>query len=211
MQTALRISDNFGPDFWRSIPQNSGQVDNLALFERVDVQDIGRLAVISQRGTLKQILAIGDEKLLDPAQSGLGDFKTGSGLLLGKPPKISPFAHVVLAHPSCWFSHGRDFIPPVLRVYATSRIKCLTRIYVCRIYICMTLDEFLKSENAKAIARGKPKMTDYAFGLQVGLSQAHVNRLRNGKSLPSWEVAAKIAGVTKNKVTANDWYTEAAQ
>lgn len=75
----------------------------------------------------------------------------------------------------------------------------------------MTLDDFLKSENAKAVARGKPKMTDHAFGELVGLSQAHVNRLRNGKNKPSWEVAARIAAVTKNKVTANDWYTEAAE
>ena len=80
-----------------------------------------------------------------------------------------------------------------------------------RIYVGMTLDEFLKSENAKAIARGKQKMTDHAFGQLVGLSQAHVNRLRNGKNLPSLEVAVRIASVTKNKVTASDWYTEAAQ
>jgi len=75
----------------------------------------------------------------------------------------------------------------------------------------MTLDEFLKSENAKAIAQGKPKITDTAFGVLVGLSQAHVNRLRNGKNKPSWEVAARIAAATKNKVTLNDWYTEAAE
>lgn len=80
-----------------------------------------------------------------------------------------------------------------------------------RIQIDMTLDEYLKSENAKAIARGKQKMTDEAFGRLVGLSQAHVNRLKNGKSKPSWEVASKIAQATRNKVTANDWYTEAAQ
>jgi transcriptional regulator with XRE-family HTH domain len=77
---------------------------------------------------------------------------------------------------------------------------------------CMTLDEFIKSENAKAIARGKPKLTDEAFAKVVGLSQAHVNRLRNGKSSPSLEVAAKIAVATRNKVALGDWFAvEAAE
>jgi DNA-binding XRE family transcriptional regulator len=75
----------------------------------------------------------------------------------------------------------------------------------------MTLNEFIKSENAKAVSCGKPKMTDHAFGQLVGISQAHVNRLRNGKAIPSLGVAAKIASVTRNKVTANDWCRAAAQ
>lgn len=78
----------------------------------------------------------------------------------------------------------------------------------------MTLDEFIKSENNKAAARGKPRITDAAFGEIVGLSQAHVNRLRNGKSRPSLEVAAKIAAETRNRVSLADWkkpVLEAAQ
>lgn len=69
----------------------------------------------------------------------------------------------------------------------------------------MTLDEYFKTENAKAAERGKPRLTETAFGEMVGLSQAHVNRLRNGKSRPSWDVMDRIALATKRKVSANDW------
>lgn len=75
----------------------------------------------------------------------------------------------------------------------------------------MTLDEYIKSENKKAAVRNKPRITDATFGALIDLSQAHVCRLRNGKSRPSWEVMEKIANVTGKKVSPNDWYTEAAQ
>lgn len=78
----------------------------------------------------------------------------------------------------------------------------------------MTLDEYIKSENKKAAARGKRRITDAAFGEVIGLSQAHVNRLRNGRCVPTMAVAAKIASVTRNRVALTDWKVpvlEAAQ
>lgn len=61
--------------------------------------------------------------------------------------------------------------------------------------MAMRLDEYLSAE----------RMTEAEFGAQIKLSQAQVNRIRRGESWPSRSVIERIAKVTKNRVTANDF------
>lgn len=63
------------------------------------------------------------------------------------------------------------------------------------IYCGMTLSDYLE----------KKRITDAAFAATVGMSQSQVNRLKNGRSRPSWEAIAAIEKATKGKVTANDF------
>ena len=43
------------------------------------------------------------------------------------------------------------------------------------------------------------------FAEQVGVSQPTLSRYVNGDSLPSVVVGARIAEITQNKVSVNDW------
>lgn len=61
----------------------------------------------------------------------------------------------------------------------------------------MTLDEYLSTK----------RITEAEFGALIQRSQAQVNRIRRGKSWPSRGVLTRIAEVTNNKVTANDFAT----
>jgi len=64
----------------------------------------------------------------------------------------------------------------------------------------MKLDEYLSQE----------RITEAEFGAQIRLSQAQVNRIRRGDSWPSRKVLERIAKVTENRVTANDFMQECA-
>lgn len=59
----------------------------------------------------------------------------------------------------------------------------------------MTLDAYLD----------KTGTTETAFGAAVGLTQGQINRLRRGKSMPSWETVEAIRLATKGKVKADDF------
>lgn len=48
-------------------------------------------------------------------------------------------------------------------------------------------------------------MTDAEFGVLVGLSQSQVNRLKRGKSRPSWDALIAIEKATGGKVKAADF------
>lgn len=62
------------------------------------------------------------------------------------------------------------------------------------------LTKFRKAEN----------QTLEAFGDSIGASKGTVSKWENG-TIPRPEYMRKIAEITGNRVTANDWYTEAAQ
>ncbi len=64
----------------------------------------------------------------------------------------------------------------------------------------MTLDDYLT----------KTRKTEADFGALIGLTQGQVNRLRRGKSMPSWETVETIRVVTRGKVKADDFRSAAA-
>ena len=49
------------------------------------------------------------------------------------------------------------------------------------------------------------EITQARFAEQVGVSQPPLSRYVNGDSLPSVVVGARIAEITQNKVSVNDW------
>jgi len=67
----------------------------------------------------------------------------------------------------------------------------------------MTLDKWLTA------AKDAKGMTEEQFGASVGISQAQVNRLRNGKGPPSAGLIARIRDATDGMVTPNDWFPPA--
>ena len=49
------------------------------------------------------------------------------------------------------------------------------------------------------------EISQASFAEQVGVSQPTLSRYVNGDSLPSVVVGARIAEITQNKVSVNDW------
>lgn len=62
----------------------------------------------------------------------------------------------------------------------------------------MKLDAYLSSENIK----------EADFAASIDCSQAHVNRLRRGKSFPSPKMIERIRRATGEQVSFADWYTD---
>lgn len=62
----------------------------------------------------------------------------------------------------------------------------------------MKLDAYLSSENIK----------EADFAASIECSQAHVNRLRRGKSFPSPDMIERIHKATNEKVSVSDWYPD---
>jgi DNA-binding XRE family transcriptional regulator len=78
-------------------------------------------------------------------------------------------------------------------------VKRVVDIYVRRGHIiAMTLHEWLKSE----------QRTDAWLAAKVGRHRATITKIRNGRLMPSIEVAAKIQRLSRNAVTAADYDLE---
>jgi transcriptional regulator with XRE-family HTH domain len=69
----------------------------------------------------------------------------------------------------------------------------------------MTLDDYLTRQRSK-----DPKLTDAAFGEQVGLSQSQISRLRRGEARPSLAAVERIHRATRGKVSARDFMRDGA-
>lgn len=85
--------------------------------------------------------------------------------------------------------------------------KCivfLTSIYAVRIFGGMTLHEYLTVEKTAA------GLTEAVFAKRIGISQAHVNRLRRGEGWPQKEVMERIRAATGGRVTPNDFLSPLA-
>ena len=63
----------------------------------------------------------------------------------------------------------------------------------------MKLDEWM----------AKRRISDELLATELGVSRATVSRLRRGLQVPSLGLAARIAAITKRRVTANDFLPEA--
>ncbi len=60
----------------------------------------------------------------------------------------------------------------------------------------MNLNIFLKEQG----------ISNAEFAEQIGVSEASVSRYAKGKRIPEQDIMPKIAAVTNNAVTANDFY-----
>ena len=65
-------------------------------------------------------------------------------------------------------------------------------------------------EHALTKYRKATDQTLEAFGEKIGASKGTVSKWENG-TIPRPEYMRKISEATSGSVTANDWYTEAAQ
>lgn len=53
-------------------------------------------------------------------------------------------------------------------------------------------------------------LTNAAFAERVGVSEATISRLRNGKQTPSWDLIQRITVETAGRISPNDFLPSAA-